>query len=209
MSTAQAELILMGAGGHAKVLLDLIHACELPLLGVCDPHLAQSGASLWRGLKVLGDDAAIAAYSPAEVQLVNGLGGPGRRALHDRCSAAGYRFATLVHPSAMIGSGVVLGAGVQLMAGVIIQADTDIGAGSIVNTAAQVDHDGTIGQHVHLAPGAILAGDVTLGEGVFVGPGAVIGRGVRVGDNAVIGAGTILLDSLAANARRLGNRPSA
>lgn len=209
MSDAAVKLILMGAGGHAKVLLDLIRACNMPLLGVCDPHLAQTGVPLWRGLKVMGDDTAIEAYSPAQVQLVNGLGGAGRRAMHDRCSAAGYRFATLVHPSALLGSGVQLGAGVQLMAGVIIQTDVAVGAGSIVNTAAQVDHDGIIGQHVHVAPGVVLAGEVTLGNGVFVGPGSIIGRGVQVGDDAVIGAGTTLLESLPAKARRLGNRPRA
>ncbi|WP_108124484.1 acetyltransferase [Saccharospirillum mangrovi] len=202
---SDSALILLGAGGHAKVLADLINACGERILGVCDPQLAQSGASHWRELAILGDDRAVFGFEPNQVQLVNGLGGPGRNAVMQQFAAKGYRFATLVHPRAVIGSGVELGEGVQIMAGAIVQADTAIGAHCIINTGAQIDHDGRLGRDVHLAPSAVLAGDVTLGDGVFVGPGAVIGRGVTVGDRAVIGAGTTVLKSLPAKARALGN----
>lgn len=198
------RLILLGAGGHAKVLVDLIMACDQTISGVCDPQLAQSGISTWRDLVVLGDDQAVLGFDPHQVLLVNGLGGAGRQAVFEQFAAKAYRFATLVHPNAVLGSGVVLDEGVQIMAGTVVQADTVIGAHSIVNTGAQIDHDGQLGIGVHLAPGAVLAGNVTLGDGVFVGPGAVIGRGVSVGDRAVIGAGTIVLKSLPADARVLG-----
>lgn len=201
-------LILLGAGGHAKVLLDILHVCDQPVLGVCDPALAMAGERRWRGVAVLGGDEAVLEQDPAQVQLVNALGGAGRQALQERFTAAGYDFATLVHPSVVLGSGVKLAQGVQLMVGVIIQADVEIGPGTIVNTAAQVDHDCRLAAHVHLAPGAVLAGEVSLGEGVFVGPGAVIGRGVSIGDKAVVGAGTTVVRSLDAGSRVLGNSPS-
>jgi len=201
---SEAQLILLGAGGHAKVLLDLLQASGLSVIGVCDPHLAASGRSHWRDIPVLGNDLALEDYQPGRIELVNGIGGEGRQALFERFSALNYRFASAVHPSVIMASGLTVGQGVQLMAGVIVQSDVSIGANSLVNTGAQLDHDTQLGAHVHVAPGAILAGDVSLADGVFVGPGAVLGRGVQVGEGAVIGAGSVVLSSVAAHSRVLG-----
>lgn len=201
---SSAQLILLGAGGHAKVLLDLLQVSGKTIVGVCDPQLAASGRSHWRGLPVLGDDQAVERYQPEHIELVNGIGGEGHQGIFERFGALNYRFASAVHPSVIVASGLTAGQGVQLMAGVIVQSDVSIGANSIVNTGAQLDHDTQLGAHVHVAPGAVLAGDVSLGDGVFIGPGAILGRGVQVGEGAVIGAGTVVLHSVAAHSRVLG-----
>lgn len=206
-------VILLGAGGHAKVVLDLLQALDRQVLGICDPALATQGTKTWRGLPVLGDDHVIESYAPADVELANGTGSlPGntlRRRLHTRFTRQGYRFATLVHPSAILGSGTELGQGVQIMAGVIVQADTRIGDDVILNTGARIDHDGDIGHHVHVAPGAVLSGDVTLGNGCHVGAGATLRQGLRVGSEAVIGMGTTVLTDVAAGHQQTGQPPRA
>lgn len=195
-----APLILIGAGGHARVLQELTQAAGRQILGVCDPQLASQGAATWRGLPVLGGDEALNGIDPAGIGLVNGLGqlvgSKIRRALHERLRTAGFTFPTLVHPAAWVASSAMLADGVQIMAGVIIQPDSRIDSDVIVNTRASIDHDCTIGQHVHIAPGATLCGGVQVGAGAFIGAGAVVTQGVRVGAGAVVGAGVTLTRDL-------------
>ena len=204
--------ILLGAGGHAKVVLDLLRDVGFEILGVCDPQLASEHTDQWLGLPVLGDDSAVDRYAPDAVLLANGLGSlPGnslRRRVNDKFTQKGYCFATLVHSSAIVGSDVKLGSGTQIMAGVIIQAATLIGDDTILNTGARVDHDGEIGDHVHIAPGAVLSGNVSVGNSCHIGPGATVIQGVEIGAGAIIGAGTVVLSNVPPWHKVLGAAPN-
>ncbi len=206
-----APVILLGAGGHAKVVLDLLRALDHRVLGVCDPLLTDQNISRWRDLPVLGSDEAVNRHSPDSIMIANGAGSlPGRylrRRLHDQFVGSGYRFVTLVHPSALLGSGVELGQGVQIMAGVIVQADTAIGNDVILNTGSRIDHDGLIGDHVHVAPGAVISGGVMVSDGCHIGPGSVIIQGVKLGMGAVVGAGTTVLSDIKAHCQVTGQPP--
>lgn len=199
MSQGQAgtpPLVLLAAGGHALVLKALAEAAGHTLLGVVDPVLAREGAREWRGLQVLGDDAALLARDPASVGLINGVGqlprSRARQAVYERFAAAGFRFPVLTHPRAWAAPDAVLAQGVQLMAAAVLQPGCRIGANSTVNTAASVDHECDIGQHVHIAPGAVLCGQVRVHDGAFVGAGAVLLPGVTVGAGATVAAGSTL-----------------
>ena len=105
-STSFRPLVLLGAGGHAKVLVSLIQALGRPVAGVCDPSLAREGAMVWRGMPVLGGDEALDRFDPSEVELVNGLGqlvgGVARERLFASMAARGFHFPALVHPAAWV-----------------------------------------------------------------------------------------------------------
>lgn len=208
-----SPVILLGAGGHAKVVLDLLQALDRQVLGICDPVLAAQGVESWRRLPVLGNDQAVKRFAPADIELANGAGSlPGnilRRRLHTEFTRQGYCFATLIHPSSILGSGIELGRGVQIMAGVIVQADTCIGDDVILNTGVRIDHDCVIGHHVHVAPGAVLSGGVTLGQGCHIGAGATLLQGIAIGNEAVIGLGTTVIASVAASHQQTGQAPRA
>lgn len=199
---APQNYVLLGAGGHAKVVLDLIRLAKIVLSGVNDPKIA--AGSLWNndvpGLSV--DDIA-QHFPPSSTKLLNGIGSlPGntlRSQLFERFRAEGYRFQVLIHPSAIVAEGISIGEGAQIMAGAILQPGCRIGANSIINTGAIVDHDCVIGQHCHIAPGAVLSGAVTLGESVHVGTGAAVIQGVDLGDRSVVGAGATAKKNLAAD----------
>lgn len=199
-SVTGAPVVLIGAGGHAKVLLALLRAIGAEVLGVCDPGL--QAASDWRGVPVLGGDAALDALVPERVTLVNAIGqvvGSRRRMeVFEHFSARGYRFAALVHPAAWVDESVVLGEGAQVMAGATIQPDSVIGANSIINTGARVDHDCIIASHVHLAPAAVLCGGVRIADGTFIGAGATVIQGISIGEQAVVGAGSTVIRDLPA-----------
>ena len=207
-SLEKLRLIMLGAGGHARVLHSLLAAGGHQLAGVCDPGLEAQGILSWNGVPVLGADDALLKFSTAEVGVINGLGqlvgAHQRRALFNQFASLGYIFPPVVHPAAWVAPGVVMEPGVQVMAGAIIQPNCTIGANTIVNTRAGIDHDCRIGSHVHIAPGATLCGGVTVADDAFVGAGATVVPGMTIGSGAVIGAGTTLIKHAGDGSRVLG-----
>lgn len=197
--THKPDLIMLGAGGHAKVLLALAQVAGYRVVGVCDPQLTRAQQEVWRGISVLGDDDALTDF-PEPVGLINGfgqvVGSEARAALYGRMVHVGFHFPPLIHPTAWLAPTVQIADGVQVMASAVVQPDSCVGENTIINTGAQVDHDCQIGAHVHIAPGAILCGGVWLGRGVFIGAGATILPGVRVEKDAVVGAGLTLRHDL-------------
>lgn len=187
---------MLGSGGHAKVLLDILLQQNRNILGYTDPNGPNALAPFSR-LSWLGDDGAIDRYSPSDVVLVNGLGStsrPGKRKeVYELFKRKGYHFLSVIHSSAIISSEVLLGEGVQIMAGAVIQPGTSIGQNTIINSRANVDHDCSIGDHVHIAPGAVLCGSVHVGNNVHVGAGATIINNLTIGSNSVIGAGAVVI----------------
>ncbi len=187
-------VIILGGGGHAKVLIEALLLQHREVLGYTDPDEA---LGMVLGLSRLGDDQAILKYDPEKLKLVNGVGSiastSSRRRLYELFWSKGYRFQNVAHPSAVIASDVLLEEGVQIMAGAVVQPGSRLGANTIINTGAVVEHDCDIGAHAHIAPGAVLSGNVRIEEGVHVGAGAVIIQGVAIGEKSIIGAGTVVL----------------
>ena len=197
--------ILLGAGGHARVVLALARSLGFDVVGVCDPTITGQ----WQGLVVLGDDSALRAQD-RDIVLLNGLGklpgGTRRRMVQDHWQGHGFAFPALVHPAAWVAPDAALGAGVQVMAGAVAQLGCRIGAGTIVYTRAGVDHDCTLGTDVHIGPGATLCGGVTVGDGAFVGAGATVVQGLTLGAEAVLAAGAVLVRDLGAGQTGFGQR---
>lgn len=205
------RVVMLGAGGHARVLREALDEQGLEIMGVLDPGLVAAEWSHWDELPVLGDDSWLEQAEATSLQLVNAVGGlPGastREALFERYQPRGFRFVRVCHPSVLLSRSARLGEGVQLMAGVIVQSGVSIGDNTIVNTRASVDHDTCVGRHVHVAPGAVICGGATIGNGAFIGPGAVIGQGVDVGERSAVGAGTAVVRDVPSGCRLLGPRP--
>jgi UDP-perosamine 4-acetyltransferase len=188
--------ILIGGGGHGKVVLDLAVNLGHEVVGVCDPGLVNNGYQEWEGIPVLGGDEYLSSVQVGGIWLLNGIGFmPGsdlRRRIYETYAASGYVFPALVHPSATVSPRASLGKGVQVMAGAIVQAGTDIGANSIINTLSSVDHDCSVGKHSHVAPGATICGDVKVGGHSFIGAGAVVIQGIKIGPDCIVKAGCLV-----------------
>lgn len=193
------RVLIVGGGGHAKVLIEALRLCSITILGFIDADTAKIGTEV-SGIRVIGDDKAVSGYKPETLLLVNGIGSvhlpKTRTAVFEKFKAMGFAFATVIHPSAVVASDVVLGEGVQIMAGAVIQPGSTIGMNTIVNTRASVDHDCIIGDHVHLSPGVTLSGTVRIGDGVHLGTGATVIQGVTIGKNSLVGAGSVVLTDL-------------
>ncbi|HEX3032888.1 MAG TPA: NeuD/PglB/VioB family sugar acetyltransferase, partial [Bacillota bacterium] len=127
-----------------------------------------------------------------------------RSKLFDKFKADGYSFASVIHPSAIIGYDVELGEGVQILAGAIIQPGSRVGANTIINTKASLDHDCIIGAQVHVAPGVTMSGNVRIADGVHIGTGAVLIQGISVGRNSLVGAGAVVIRDVTAESTVVG-----
>jgi sugar O-acyltransferase (sialic acid O-acetyltransferase NeuD family) len=200
-------VLIVGGGGHAKVLIEALRLRSITILGIIDADAAKIGTEV-SGIRIIGDDKAISGYKTEALLLVNAIGSvhlpKTRTDVFEKFKAKGYTFATIVHPSAVVASDVALGEGAQIMAGVIIQPGCAIGANVIVNTRASVDHDCLIGDYVHIAPGVTLSGGVKVGSGVHIGTGATIIQGVVIGQDSVIGAGSVVTANFPSDAEVVG-----
>lgn len=194
MDSLELPVIVIGGGGHAKVLASTLLLCKKRVLGFVD--LNPTSPSLL-GIRCLGVDKVVALYPPGDVQLVNGVGSTGsaarRQDVYDRFSRDGYSFANVIHPSANIALEAQIEDGVQIMAGAVIQPGSQIGSNAIVNTGAIIDHDCIVGSHAHIAPGAVLSGGVLVGAGAHVGTRACVIQGVSIGDGSIVGAGAVVI----------------
>lgn len=201
-------VIVLGAGGHAKVVIDALLQQGVDVVGIVDSDSNKVSNQIL-GINVIGDDDTVFRYPKDEIYLVNGIGSVGsatrRKSVFMKFKSQGYRFIVVIHPSAIIGSDVDIQEGAQIMAGAVIQSGAVIGINTIVNTRASIDHDCIIQSHVHISPGAIICGGVSVGEETHVGAGATVIQGVRIGVNTVVGAGSLVLKDVAGNKVIYGN----
>jgi sugar O-acyltransferase (sialic acid O-acetyltransferase NeuD family) len=193
------SLVVVGSGGHAKVVIATAQAAGLAVGAIVDDDPATHGRRVL-GVEVAGGSAGVLSDPDAVAVLAIGS----NRARARLGAAARCRFATVVHPSAVVHPTVLLAPGTVVFAGAVIQPDAVLGAHVIVNTCATIDHDCAVGDFVHVAPGVRLAGNVTLGEGAFLGIGACAIPGVTVGAWATVGAGASIVHDLPADVTAVG-----
>ncbi|MBM3582686.1 MAG: acetyltransferase [Alphaproteobacteria bacterium] len=200
-------VVVLGAGGHAKVLIASLRRLGVEVRGCVVAETAASDCPVL-GVAVLGDESVLAGFDSAATKLVNGVGSlephSARKRLFERWSARGWRFASVIDPHAVVGPETILGEGVQVMAGAVVQPGVRLGPNCVLNTRAAVDHDCVIGAHVHLAPGVTLSGGVTVGDNAHLGPGATVVQGVVIGPGATVAAGATVVADVAAGARVFG-----
>jgi sugar O-acyltransferase (sialic acid O-acetyltransferase NeuD family) len=195
-------VIVLGAGGHAAVLIDILKQQKRKIVAIVSPHLTQKGP-VFDGIEVLLQDKDVLKFESETITLVNGIGSiPGnklRENVYKDFIDKGYHFETVVSNNAIVSPYAILADGVQVMAGAVIQVGTRVGANSIINTSAIIDHDCEIGRHNHIAPGATLSGGVITGDGVHIGTGANIIQLITIGADVVVGAGTAITKNVDKN----------
>jgi sugar O-acyltransferase (sialic acid O-acetyltransferase NeuD family) len=204
----EPEIIIIGAGGHCRVLIDVLRRRGLHIASAVDIDVRLHGREV-DGVPVIGSDEAVFIRDPADVRLVCGNGNiPGggasglvrRRGVFERFSARGYTFMSVVSRDAIVSNTAVLENAVQVITGAIIHPGSVVGVNCIINTGARVDHDCIIGPHSHVAPGAVLCGGVIVGPECHIGAGAVVVPQIKIGEGAVIAAGAVVIADVAAGA---------
>ena len=189
------HIFLLGSGGHASVLVDILTENNISIAAVYAPTPPMN-KTLFSDMAYREYDDEIFHYDPDDVLLINGVGmlpkNSLRKELFKKFSEKGFHFMSVVSASAKISNYASLGTGVQICHNAIIQAGAEIGDQTIVNTNAIVEHDVKVGGLNHLAPRSTLCGGVETGGDVFIGAGAVIRPYKKIADGAVIGAQTLV-----------------
>lgn len=195
-------LLIIGAGGHASVLVDILRQQKREILGVVSPQI-ESKSKVFDGIEHFKSDDDVLKFDNQSVNLVNGIGSlPGnhlRAVLFNKFKTLGYEFETVVANNAIVSDYAELAEGVQIFAGAIVQTNTSIGANTIINTGSIIDHDCIIGRHNHIAPGVTLSGHVSTSEYVHIGTGASVIQSVSIGGNSIVGAGATATKNIADN----------
>lgn len=194
--TLNRRIVVVGAGGHAKVVIELLQASgKWDVVGLVDPSPAGDKVL---GVPVLGGDEALPALLADGVSsAVIALGGNrSRERLGRMVQAMGFELPAAVHPSALVSPSSRLGAGVVVMARAVIGTEAFISDMAIVNTGAVLDHDSFLGVAGHVAPGCALAGNVSVGDRTLVGVGSAVRPQIRIGADVVIGAGSAVVSDV-------------
>ena len=192
------RLIGLGAGGHARVLLEILASDgRYEIAGLLDPDPALRGKAV-AGVSVLGGDELLATLAASGIgHVFMGLGSAAntqpRQRLFEQAKSAGLQFVAVIHPGAVLAPSAQTGEGCAVLAGAIVGTGARLADNVIVNTRAVVEHDCRIESHAHIASGAVLAGNVSVGEGAHVGAGSVVRQGLRIGRGAVIGVGAAVV----------------
>ncbi len=193
-----SEIVILGAGGHAKVLADLVVKTGHTLLGFLDDT---PGHPPVLGFPILGRIEEAGRFAE-QAQFLIGIGSNQTRKRFD--GELPVRWATLVHPAASVGLGAQIGEGTVLLAGAVVNPCAQVGRHCILNTGSVVEHDCRVGDYVHLSPNATLCGTVTVGEGAHVGAGAVVRNNLTIAPGCVLGAGCAVVGEITQSGTYVG-----
>ncbi|MEK5269377.1 acetyltransferase [Aeribacillus sp. FSL K6-8394] len=189
----KTKIVIIGAGGHAKVIIDMLKSSsQFEIAGCTAPSKTESNV---QGVPVIGDDSILPGLLKKGIQNAFVAIGDNkkRREAFEQLSLLGFQHLNVISPFSYIAPTVKMGKGVAVMPGAVINADAVIGDNAIINTGATVDHDAVIESHTHIAPGSNVAGNVHVGEGAFIGTGSKVIPNVKIGRWSVIGAGAVVI----------------
>lgn len=186
---APTKVIVIGAGGHGRVIGDIVTLSGDVLLGYID----DKDVSQLPSIKLLGNLDTAMSYKD-KASFIVGIGNnQTRKEIMEKFDVAWY---TAIHPSAVIGSEVIIEEGSAILANAVINTGSKLGKGVIINTAATVDHDNILEDYVHISPGAHLGGAVTIGSESWIGIGASVINNIDICEKCTIGAGAVVIRSL-------------
>lgn len=190
--SVEKKLIIIGAGGHGRVVADVAKLCGYSEISFLDDSFGTATAEC----SVVGKVCAANKYYCTHDFFVAIGNSEVRERIMNEIKSEGGSFATLMHPSAVIGSNVEIGRGSVVMAGVVINAGAVIGEGVIINTSSSVDHDSRIGDYVHVSVGAHLAGTVEVGKRTMIGAGATVINNIDICEDCMVGAGAVVVRNI-------------
>jgi len=205
---AKKKIVLIGGGGHCKVVISILKKLDnFEIAGIVDNYKSESFIS---GIKIIGTDDDLkdiykSGIHNALITVGSIKDNTKRNRLFNMARESGYKFPVIISPEAIVDKSVRMDEGTVIMPGSIINIDSSIGKNCIINTSAIIEHDCKIGNHCHIAPCAHISGAVNIGELSFIGIGVTIIQGIKIGKNVTIGAGSVVIKDIPVNVIAVGN----
>ena len=184
------DLVVIGGGGHAKVIIDIAKKCGYNIKGFLDDNEKVSEVMGYRRLGAICDCLKFSNSTEFFIAIGDNRK---RKSIHDSYK---LNYAILIHPNAVVAENVVIGKGTAVMAGAVINPDAKIGKQVIVNTASVVEHDTVIGNFSMLAPHSTVCGFSKLGDYCWLGAGATVNNVIDICDSVLIGSGGVVVENI-------------
>lgn len=190
------KLIIIGAGGYSKSVLDSIDYYNYLIKGFLDEfsedkeHLGYS--ILWHSL----DDVEEAEKYFYFIAIGNNQR---RKIWFDRLVSRKLRLINVVDRSAIISPEAKIGKGCFFGKMSVVNSNSRIGDNCIINTKALIEHGCTVHNHANLSTNCVINGDVIVGEGSFIGSCAVTIGQRKIGRWSTVGAGAVVIKDVGDN----------
>ncbi len=198
------ELIIIGAGGHARPVIDVAISLGHEIIGIIDVNYTGAQERVM-GVNVIGGMNRITEFAPDLVQVFIAVGdNTKRKSITEEVISYNFDIPTLVHNSSIVSSTVKMGKGVFINAGAIINAMATIGSGAIINTGVIIEHETLVGDFAHIAPGVSIAGRVGIGACTFIGIGTSVIDKINIGENVIVGTGSTIIKDIESNTKVVG-----
>lgn len=191
-------IAIIGAGGHCKVIIDLIESLKnYKIIGIYDDHKQNN----FCGYNILGKITDI------NINIENYIIAIGNEKIRFKIyeQFKNLNWCTLIHPSAIISKNVIIDIGTVICAGSILQTQVKIGKHCIINTGCSIDHETIIGDFTNICPKATICGQVYIGNLCFIGANSVIIQNIKIGNNNIIGAGSVIIRNISNDLKIVGN----
>ncbi|PNR95886.1 acetyltransferase [Petrotoga olearia] len=203
------SIVLVGGGGHCKVVLDVIKENNYydeifisdlkenigkEILDIRIKYVDEQLADLYnKGIN-------FAFVSMGKININDQ-----RMKLYKKIKNIGFKIPTIISKSSNVSIYTVISGGTFIGKNAIVNPGVKIGENCIINTGAIVEHDCIIGDNVHIGPGAVLSGGVKIGENSFIGTGVTIIQNTNIVGNTLIGAGAVVIKNIARSGVYVGN----
>ncbi|WP_226655124.1 acetyltransferase [Pseudalkalibacillus hwajinpoensis] len=196
------DVIVIGNGGHSKVIQDMIRSLNFKIIAVLDgkfiEHTIESGVN-YAPIELINE------YLNPDVRVVIAIGdNASRKKVSDQLSLHPEQYLTVTHPSSVVSSTACIGAGTVVMPNAVINANAIIGDQCIINTGAIIEHENKVNNYSHVSPNATLTGNVSTGEGVHIGASVTVIPGISIGNWSVVGAGATVIEDIPAFSTAVG-----
>ncbi len=185
------KIVIIGAGGHAHVIADVIKAEGNQLVAFLDDNLNQTDCA--------GSISDYTKYHDCEFVI-----GIGNGDIREELSRLPLKWHTAIHPSAIVSDYASIGEGTVIMPNAVVNSRAKIGKHCIVNTGAIIEHDDIIGNYSHISVGANVGGMVSIGKKCWIGIGSTIKNNLTICDNVFIGAGAVVVNNIECNGTYIG-----
>ena len=198
------DLIIVGAGGHCRIVIDAAVSSGYNVLGIIDlGYKGQEERIL--GINVMGGLDALDNHDASNTSIFIAIGdNDTRKTNFESLTSRGFATPSIVHPTAVLSQHISIGDGTLINAGAVVNAGTEIGECCIINTSASIDHETIIGNFSHIAPGVTIGGRSKVGNSTFLGLGSSIIDFISIGDDVTIGAGSTIIKDVASGSRVVG-----
>lgn len=203
------NLIIIGAGGHTKSLIDCVDLDEYSIVGILDKNKDNIGKYI-QGVQIIGEDKDLGELQKIHTScVIIGIGHLGnasfRQKIFRNLINCGSEAINIIHNSAILGNDLNIGVGNFISKGAIINVEVTIGDNNIINSGSIIEHEVCIEDNIHIAPGVTICGNSYIESGTLIGAGSTIIQGVHIGHDAIIGAGSVIRNDVESNSIVVGN----